>query len=146
MYNRNRSRQEQVGRNSPSDGEWQIDKDLASTSKATVTNKEWNIQYVYMWTVRVQWAGLYLDLLLPQTGVILEVQRITASQDHWSCQLVDKRAEKGYCNKSDVILCIKYLKDCFGWSVMHVSDKEERKKEDNKIRSFQWFVFDSQVL
>jgi len=40
---------------------------------------------------------LNLDLLfVAQNGIVIELHRTTASQNCHSCQLADKRAERGY--------------------------------------------------
>jgi len=51
---------------------------------------------------------LNLDLLrVAQNGIVLELCRTAPSQNCHSCQLADKRAERGYYNENDVILCVK---------------------------------------
>ena len=50
--------------------------------------------------------------LLPQNGVI---RRTTTSQNCHSCQFLDERAERGYYNRSDVVLHVKWLNNCFSW-------------------------------
>ena len=51
---------------------------------------------------------LNLDLLcVAQNGVVLELHRITASENCHSCQFANKRAERGYYDKSDIILYMK---------------------------------------
>ena len=53
-------------------------------------------------------ARLNLDLLcVAQNGVVLELCRITASQNCRSCQYANKRAERGYYDESDIVLCVK---------------------------------------
>ena len=48
---------------------------------------------------------LNLDLLcVAQDGVVLELRRIAASH---SCQFANKRAERGYYDESDIVLCVK---------------------------------------
>jgi len=52
-------------------------------------------------------TSLNLDLLcVAQNGVVLELRRITASQNRHSCQFADKRAERGYYDENDVVLCV----------------------------------------
>jgi len=41
-----------------------------------------------------------------QNGVVLELRRTAASQNFHSCQFADKRAERGYYDKSDIVLCV----------------------------------------
>ena len=54
------------------------------------------------------------DLLCAaQNDVVLKHHKITASQSCHSCQFAVKRAERGYQNESDVILCTKQLNNCF---------------------------------
>ena len=49
-----------------------------------------------------------LDLLfVAQNGVMLQLCETAASQNHHSCHFADKGAERGYCDESDVILCVK---------------------------------------
>jgi len=51
---------------------------------------------------------LNLDLLfVPQNGIVLELHRNAASQNRHNCQFADKRAERGYNNESNVVLCVK---------------------------------------
>ena len=51
---------------------------------------------------------LNLDLLcVAQKGVVLELRRIAANQNCHSCQFANKRAERGYYDESDIVLCIK---------------------------------------
>ena len=51
---------------------------------------------------------LNLELLcVAQNGVVLELRRIAASQSCHSCQFANKRAERGYYDKSDIVLCVK---------------------------------------
>jgi len=50
---------------------------------------------------------LNFDLL--KNGVVLELHKTTASQNCHSCQFADKRAERGYYNESDVVLCVNYV-------------------------------------
>ena len=51
---------------------------------------------------------LNLDLLcVAQNGVVLELRRIAASQNCHSCQFASKRAERGYYDESDIVLCEK---------------------------------------
>ena len=51
---------------------------------------------------------LNLDLLcVAQNGVVLELRRITARQNCHSCQFANKWAERGYYDKSDIVLCVK---------------------------------------
>jgi len=51
---------------------------------------------------------LNLDLLCAaQNDVMLELRRIAASQNCHSCQFANKRAERGYYNESDIVLCMK---------------------------------------
>ena len=51
---------------------------------------------------------LNLDLLcVAQNGVVLELRRIAASQNCHSCQFANKRAERGYYDESDIVLCVK---------------------------------------
>jgi len=51
---------------------------------------------------------LNLDLLcVAQNGIVLELRRIAASQNCYSCQFANKRAERGYYNESDIVLCVK---------------------------------------
>ena len=45
---------------------------------------------------------LHLDL-----GVVLELRRTAASQNCHSCQFANKLAERGYYDKSHVVLCVK---------------------------------------
>ena len=53
-------------------------------------------------------TGLNLDLLcVAENGVVLELRRIAASQNCHSCQFANKRAERGYYDKSDIVLCVK---------------------------------------
>ena len=54
-------------------------------------------------------------LLLPQNGIVLELCRTAASQNHHCYQFAGKWAERGYCDESDVVLCVKQLKNCFSW-------------------------------
>ena len=54
---------------------------------------------------------LNLDLFVAQNGVVLEVCRTAASQNHRSCQFADKQDERDYYIKSDVVLCM--LNNCF---------------------------------
>jgi len=51
---------------------------------------------------------LNLNLLcVAQNGVELELRRIAASQNCHSCQFANKRAEMGYYDESDIVLCVK---------------------------------------
>ena len=51
---------------------------------------------------------LNLDLsCVAQNGVVLELRRITASQNRRSCEFADKRAERDYYDESDIVLCVK---------------------------------------
>ena len=51
---------------------------------------------------------LNLDhLFVAQNGVMLQLRGTAASQNRHSCQFTDKRAERGYCNECDVVLCEK---------------------------------------
>ena len=45
--------------------------------------------------------------LLPQNGIVLELCRTAATQNHHSCQLIAKQAEGGYYDESDIVLYIK---------------------------------------
>lgn len=45
--------------------------------------------------------------LLPQNGIVFELCRTAATQNHHSCQLIDKQAEGSYSDKSDIVLYIK---------------------------------------
>jgi len=38
---------------------------------------------------------------------MLELRRIAASQNCHSCQFANKRAERGYYDESDIVLCVK---------------------------------------
>jgi len=50
---------------------------------------------------------LNLDLLcVAQNGIVLELRRITASQNCHSCQFANKLAERGYYDESNIILCM----------------------------------------
>jgi len=49
-------------------------------------------------------AGLNFDLLVASNGVLFDG---AASQNRRSCQFADKHAEKGYYDKSDVVLSVK---------------------------------------
>jgi len=52
-------------------------------------------------------TSLNLDLLcVAQSGVVLELRETAASQNCRSCQFADKRAEGGYYDESDVVLCV----------------------------------------
>ena len=42
----------------------------------------------------------------PENGVVLELCKTPASQNCHSCQFADKRAERGYCDESDIVLCV----------------------------------------
>ena len=49
---------------------------------------------------------LNLDLLcVAQNGAVLELRRIAASQNCHSCQFANERAERGYYDESDIVLC-----------------------------------------
>ena len=50
---------------------------------------------------------LNLDLLCVESGVVLEIRRIAASQNCHSCQFANKLAERGYYDESDIVLCVK---------------------------------------
>jgi len=51
---------------------------------------------------------LNLDLLcVTQDGVVLKLRGIAASQNCHSCQFANKRAERGYYDESDIVLCVK---------------------------------------
>ena len=57
--------------------------------------------------------GTHLNLNLlcvAQSDVVLELCRTTASQNPHSHQFADKRAERGYYNESNVVLCVN---NCF---------------------------------
>jgi len=52
-------------------------------------------------------TSLNLNLLcVAQNGVVLELRRTAASQKCHSCQFADKRAERGYYDESNVVLCV----------------------------------------
>jgi len=49
-------------------------------------------------------TSLNLNLLrVAQNGIVLELRKTAASQNCHSCQLADKRAERGYYDESDVL-------------------------------------------
>ena len=51
---------------------------------------------------------LNLNLLcVAQNGVMLELCRITASQNCHSCQFANKQAERGYYDKSDIVNSVR---------------------------------------
>jgi len=50
---------------------------------------------------------LKLNLWFSVSNVMLELGRTAASQNHHSCRFADKRAKRGYYNKSNVVLCVK---------------------------------------
>ena len=51
-------------------------------------------------------ASLSLDVLfVAQIGIVLELFRTAAAQN--SCQFVEKWAERGYYDESDIVLCVK---------------------------------------
>ena len=57
---------------------------------------------------------LTLDLLcVAQNGIVLEIRRIAASQNCHSYQFANQQAERGYYDESDIVLCVKYLNQCF---------------------------------
>jgi len=45
--------------------------------------------------------------LVPQNGIVLQLRGTTASQNCHFCMFADKCAERGYCNESDAVLCMK---------------------------------------
>jgi len=48
------------------------------------------------------------DLLcVAQNGDVLELRRIAAIQNCYSCQFANKRAERGYYDERDIVLCVK---------------------------------------
>jgi len=52
---------------------------------------------------------LNLDLLcVAQNGIVLEIPRIAASQNCHSCQFAEKQAERGYYDKSDIVLHLTF--------------------------------------
>ena len=53
-------------------------------------------------------TSLNLDLLcVAQNSVMLKLRRTAASQNCHSCQFANKRVERGYYDKGDVVLCVK---------------------------------------
>jgi len=78
-------------------------KDLESTSNAAIISKEWQNAFACAIGTR-----LNLDLLcVAQNGIVLELRRIEASQNCHFCQFANKRAERGYYDESDIVLCVK---------------------------------------
>ena len=49
----------------------------------------------------------FVNLDLPQNGVVLELCRTAASQNHHCYQFAERWAERVYYDESDVVLCVK---------------------------------------
>jgi len=56
---------------------------------------------------QLNFKRLNLDLFVAQNGVVLELRGTAASHNRHSCQFADKRAERGCCDESYVVLCVK---------------------------------------
>ena len=83
-----------------------IEKDSVSTSNTTITRKGLNTCLHLNCACTIPCLNVDLLCCLKMASC-LQPCRIVASDNHCSCHFALKRAERGYYDESDVVLCVK---------------------------------------